>query len=114
MFIKNIIKSKSNDKTNHYHKSIQAYIVHNLSAYKRKRIKRTELTAVVLEATRAANNPIFTSRKKALTYAKYMCQGGLVLKVLVPEAAIIGQYDELTLNPSFLSQFQLADWYQVD
>ena len=108
---KNIIKSiRNTNLAEGEQRCVKAYIVYKPRTHQNQRIKRMIFDTVIFEASKI-HEPVFFSKEKAFAYAKYVCQGGVVLKVFIPESAIIGEHDTLTIKPETVEQYHLQGCY---
>ena len=110
-----IIKSRDNVKQlpkEQYH-YVKAYIVYFLSASAAKpsRFRQSQLKKIVIDPLKVIDQPLFFSKEKAFAYAKYAGQDGIVLEVSLPEVAIVGQYDALSVKPDLIDESNFQGWY---
>jgi hypothetical protein len=60
---------------------------------------------------KVATNPIFFNEDKALQYMRFIDSSRCVLTAYVPESAIEGQFDELSLKKGYLAADQIHGCY---
>lgn len=107
---KNVIKSiRHKNLVEGEQQCVKAYIVCKSKAYK-YHVKKMLFDTIIFEPSKI-HEPVFFSKEKAFAYAKYVCQGGVVLKVFIPESAIIGQYETLSIKPELIDQSHLQGCY---
>ena len=89
---------------------VKAYIIHKPCRHHNGRLKRVIFGVPTINVNNA-RQPIFFSKEKASAYAKYVCQGGVILKIFIPQSAIIGEYDTLTIKQDVLERAHLQGCY---
>lgn len=90
------------DKQQRYKNYIKTYLIYERHE---KRDKTDLLGQFKLQPA------VFFNKRKAFSGAKYFGKNATVFLAYIPEAAIIGSYDELLLNPEYIQRKHLRGYF---